>query len=60
MCIDWVSEVPGINLQDICQYEDKKNPKDKVEHIYLFDTRNQNRPEGLRIDHRLVRQRLTD
>jgi exonuclease III len=43
--------------KDVCQNEDKKNPKSKVKHtgIYIFfDTRNQNRPQGLRIDHWIV------
>jgi hypothetical protein len=26
-----VSEVPGIKLQDVCQYEDKKNPNQRCE-----------------------------
>jgi hypothetical protein len=46
----------GIKLQYCCQYEDKKTkknkknkqPKNKVKQY------NQNRPQGLRIDHRIV------
>jgi hypothetical protein len=46
----------GIKLQYFCQYEDtkkkqkqkNKQPKDKVKQY------NQNRPQGLRIDHRIV------
>ena len=45
-----MSQVAGIKLQDVCQYEDKK----KVKHRYFFDTRNENQPQGLRIDHWIV------
>jgi hypothetical protein len=34
MCIDWVSQVAGIKLQDVCQYEDKK----KKLNIDIFST----------------------
>ena len=40
----------GIKLQDVCQYKDKKHPKNKVKKKN-FNIRNQNRPQGLKIEH---------
>jgi hypothetical protein len=43
MCIDCQKHATcRIKLEDVCQYEDIKKPKNKVKHIYFFDTRNQN------------------
>jgi hypothetical protein len=44
----------GIKLQNVGQYEDKKNPQRIKCSIYILDTRNQNQPQGIRIDHQIV------
>jgi len=48
----------GIKLQNVCQYEEQKQ---RIKcNLYILDTRNQNRPQGIRIDHRIVWWRPTD
>jgi hypothetical protein len=42
----------GIKLQNACQYEGKKQ-RIKCS-LYILDARNQNRPQGIRINHRIV------
>ena len=48
----------GTKLQDVCQYERKKNKKQKKNRIkcslYILGTRNQNGPQGIIIDHRIA------
>jgi exonuclease III len=50
----WLSECQkyvGIKLQDVWEYGEKD--KEKSSTYIFFDIRNQNRPQGLRIDYQI-------